>query len=51
MKLTIARYLTSAGKGMIGYNELYGRADACFQIMTGASDTATDPSYPILCRK
>ena len=45
MKLTIAFYLTSfvlttsAGKGMIGYNELYGRADACFQTTTGASDT------------
>lgn len=54
MRLSSAIYLTSlavtgsATEGVIGYNALFGRADSCFKITTGASETVPDPSTHLI---
>ncbi len=42
--LTSLALTASATEGVIGYNALFGRAESCLTITTGANETVSDPS-------
>lgn len=54
MRVSLAIYLislavtASATEGVISYNALFGRADSCLTITTGASETVPDPSTHLI---